>query len=92
MYLTLSEVFWQSYCDCLSPRISPAELSDLWARGIQHFAGCAWARIDGRSPVDYLTDAAHRDLIRSLAREVFEKQPRDWPEVVALCMARFGDS
>ena len=88
-YLDLSEVFWKTYSDVLEPKIGPQELAGLWARGVRHFAACAWARLDGKSPVDYLTDQHHRELVRGLCREIFSSRPQTWPEVIALCEDRF---
>ncbi|HEV3136396.1 MAG TPA: hypothetical protein VGZ26_00805, partial [Pirellulales bacterium] len=87
----LTEVFWKTYCDVLGPTVGPRELSGLCSRGVKHFAACAWARLDGKSPVDYLTDENHRDLMRGLCREVFSSQPQTWPEVVTLCEDRFRE-
>ncbi len=89
LYLSLSEWFWQSYSEVLSAKVPEQELSDLWARGVQHFAGCAWARLDGKSPVDYLTAPERREQMRALCREVFDSGVREWPEVVAMAMHRF---
>jgi 5-methylthioribose kinase len=91
VYLNLSEVFWKTYCDVLGPRVGPQELSALWARGVKHFAGCAWARLDGKSPVDYLVDPRRRDLMRGVCREIFSSQPQTWPDVITLCRDRFRE-
>jgi 5-methylthioribose kinase len=90
-YLNLSEVFCKTYCEVLGPKIGPQELSGLWTRGVKHFAGCAWARLDGKSPVDYLIDSRRRDLMRRVCREVFSSPPQTWSEVVALCQNRFRE-
>ncbi len=88
-YLDLTDCFRQSYSDVMARRIAPEELAELWARGAQHFAGCAWARLDGKSPVEYLSDSQRRDQMRRLCREVFDQQPRDWPAVIELCRQAF---
>ncbi len=88
-YLALVESFWRSYSPAMEPRIGSLELRQLQSRGVQHFAACAWARLDGKSPVEYLTDAGRRDQMRSLCREVFESGVADWPGVMALCRRRF---
>ncbi len=59
-YLALSQTFRAAYDQRLAGAIAAAELRSLWSRGIQNFAACAWARIDGKSPVDYLDDPAAR--------------------------------
>jgi 5-methylthioribose kinase len=88
-YLTLSETFRQAYNGAIEDKISLAERNDLWSRAIQHFSGCAWARLDGKSPVEYLTDTNRREAIRSLCRDVFRLGPTHWPAVVELCRQQF---
>jgi 5-methylthioribose kinase len=90
-YLALTETFRQAYDEMLTNRIRPGELAALWARGVQHFAGCAWARLDGKSPVEYLTDENRRETMRALCREVFAQQPQAWDAVIALARRRFRD-
>lgn len=87
--LALSQTFRAAYDERLLPRIGQAELAALWRRGIQNFAGCAWARIDGKSPVEYLDDPARRNVIRALCCDVFAEQPGDWDAVAALCQRTF---
>ncbi|MGD9723337.1 MAG: phosphotransferase family protein [Pirellulales bacterium] len=87
-YIGLTEHFRAAYDRVLQPRVGTAELAQLWARGIQNFAGCAWARLDGKSPVDYLHDPARREITRELAREIFATRPGDWSQVAALWQQR----
>ncbi len=89
-FLDLSEVFHQAYSHRLTMNIVGADLADLWARGAQNFAGCAWARLDGKSSVDYLSDPARREAIRAVCREIFDRQPPDWSDVVAICRRQFA--
>ena len=42
------------------------------------------ARIDGTSPVDYLTEVPLRDAARRLGRTVLRERPADWQQVLAL--------
>lgn len=88
-YLALSEVFQHAYNGTIEPKVSAGESENLWARANQHFAGCAWARLDAKSPVEYLTDTRRRESIRSLCREVFRQEPTDWPEVIEICRQQF---
>jgi 5-methylthioribose kinase len=83
-YMDLSSVFHQSYCDAMADKISPRELADLWARGVRNFAACAWARLDGKSPVEYLSDS-RRDTMREICRKLFQEQPHDWPSALEVC-------
>ncbi len=91
-YLALSETFQQAYDDTIEPKLSASERENLWARATQHFAGCAWARLDGKSPVEYLTDTRRGEKIRAVCRDVFRLQPADWPAVLKLCRLSFDDS
>jgi 5-methylthioribose kinase len=89
-FLEVADAFRQSYCETMAAKVAPQELSDLWARGLQNLAGCAWARLDGKSPVEYLSDPPRREQIRALCREIFQTQPRDWPAVTAACRRIFS--
>jgi 5-methylthioribose kinase len=81
-YLELTEVFRRSYDVAMCAKIPPDELSDLWARGVANFALCAAARLDGKSPVEYLSEQWRRERMRGLCREILERDAQTWPEVV----------
>jgi 5-methylthioribose kinase len=88
-YLELSEAFRRTYDQRMRRRVDAEELTSLWTRGIQNFAACAWARLDGKSPVDYLDDPARRESVRTLCRHVLAQQPTVWSQVVELADERF---
>ena len=90
VYLELTERFRAAYDPIVAPRIGAQEHASLWARGIQHLAGCAWARLDGKSPVDYMSDPLCRDSVRAICAQIFEDSPGEWPQVVALCSEQFA--
>ena len=48
-----------------------------------HTAACLLARVDGKSPVEYL-DPAGQELARRLALEALETRPRTWDEMLGL--------
>jgi 5-methylthioribose kinase len=83
-YLELTEVFRQAYCGQMSATIPAAALSELWSRGVRNFALCAWARLDGKSPVEYLSDERRREAMRGLCRALLERGVRTWPEALTL--------
>jgi len=89
-FLELTEAFRQVYDVAMQPLIGSQQLAALWARGVQNFAGCAWARLDAKSPVEYLTQEHRREQVRGICRDVFELQPRNWPQVVAQCTSTFN--
>jgi 5-methylthioribose kinase len=90
-YLALMEAFWQAYDAGMSSITGPV-YEELVQRAIQNMAGCAWARLDGTSKVDYLPDPARREQVRTLCRELFHKRPATWAESLAVCrLAVSGD-
>jgi 5-methylthioribose kinase len=80
-YFDLTRAFWQSYLSAISFR--PAH--ELQARGISHFGVCVLARIDGTSPVEYLTDEPGRETARRLGRKILLDHPATWDEALAVC-------
>jgi 5-methylthioribose kinase len=88
-YLALGDAFWSTYFSALVPRIPSQELASLRRRGVLNFASCGWARLDAKSPVEYLTDPARRDLMRQLCREILSTQPGDWPDIITMCRRYF---
>lgn len=82
-YLALTERFWRSYQDELAERIGGEEWSDLQRRAALNFAACGWARLDGTSKVDYLTEPARRQRFRSFCRELLQNPRADWQAVLA---------
>lgn len=74
-YLQLMAAFWQSYCSRLAESVPAAEIVALEGRSLLNLAGCLLARVDGKSPVEYLT-AAQRDAVRVLARRWLAGPPQ----------------
>ena len=80
-FFDLIDSFWNGYCAEMTRVVSPGELNAIIGRGILNFAGCALARLDGKSRIDYLRDPARRDSVRELCRIVFKCQPTQWADV-----------
>lgn len=74
-YETLTLEFWNAYLARLSRGGWRAD--GLIERAIEHAAACLLARVDGKSPVEYL-DAAGRDRSRRLALAALLDPPRTW--------------
>lgn len=79
-YAALIEGFWRSYL----LGVSFEEPSVLVSNGLQHLAANLLVRIDGTSPVDYLTDERHRQTGRHYAHELFRQRPDTHAEALAL--------
>lgn len=71
-FLRLADLFWERYqLETASLGDDPAfEPAGLERRTVANLAGCALARVDGTSPVDYL-HSRQRELVRQLCGRVF---------------------
>jgi 5-methylthioribose kinase len=80
-YVALTRPFWDSY---LGRRThGPEGMADLIRRASLHTAACCLARVDGKSPVEYL-DASGQALARRFARGALEAEPASWGEFMHL--------
>jgi 5-methylthioribose kinase len=68
LLLRTARYFWMAYREQLATVAASEELSHLKQRMMLNLAGCLLARADGKSPLEYLTDA-ERQAIRTLGRE-----------------------
>ncbi len=71
-YWELIQRFWAEYRQQMQTALSPDELRRLEARAIQNLAGCAWARLDGKSKIDYLDDPSSAKACGRSAGSCFE--------------------
>ena len=76
--LELVRQFWRGYGS--EARFRP--LAELEARGVAHCGVCLLARVDGTSPVDYLTEETKREEVRRLGRTILLDDVRTWNEVL----------
>jgi 5-methylthioribose kinase len=53
-------------------------LPELQARGVRHLGVCLLARVDGTSPVDYLSDEPKRERVRRLGRMILLDEIKEW--------------
>jgi len=90
-YLQLTNVFWREYRAELSGCVDDGAWSDLERRAVRNFAGCAWARLDGISKIDYLADPARRDMIRSLCQELLDETNSNWQAVLEQFSSRIRE-
>ncbi len=71
----LTDGFLTAYHDRLGDRLGPP--SELIPRAIEHTAACLLARVDGKSPVEYLDDRG-RDVAKRSALALFDARPKTW--------------
>jgi 5-methylthioribose kinase len=74
-FARLAHSFWTA----LRSNLPDAEF--LEASTVRHWAGLLLARMDGKSPVEYITEPHLKDRIRLLARDLIERTPRTVGEV-----------
>jgi 5-methylthioribose kinase len=84
-FLNLTLRFWVAYLERIGR--GPWRPEGLVPRAIDHAAACVLARVDGKSPVEYL-DPAGQELARGLGLEALQAQPRTWDEMLMLLERR----
>jgi 5-methylthioribose kinase len=82
--LALASEFRIVYDQVMAARVPRDERMALWSRGMENLVACTWARVDGKSPVEYLSEAV-RERVRSFCRSIIDSPPADWPAMVCLC-------
>ena len=87
-YLALASEFWWAYRATMEQATGAEELASLEARTVWNLAGCMLARVDGKSPVDYLS-ADHQRLVRDVARQWLSAPPRTWNGACAVLRAEY---
>lgn len=80
-YLDLVDSFWSSYYTEVEQVARAEQVASLIQRAILNFAGCALARLDGKSRIEYLEDPYRREAVRSLCRTLFADRPSHWSAV-----------
>ena len=77
----LADVFLDRYWDACPPD-APAALqrAELERRSVPHVAACMLARVDGKSPVDYLTDPDKQEFVRAISRDGLLDPPPTFAE------------
>jgi len=70
-FLDAARLYWQTYQSSVGPRLLTSALE---ARAVRHSLGCLLARVDGRSPLEYLS-SAEQDRQRFFALSLMPKPP-----------------
>jgi 5-methylthioribose kinase len=80
-YLACAERFWSSYCAEDALRLCGEDAV------VRELACLLLARIDGKSPVEYVEDEATKDAVRRLGAELLTGPERTVPEALAVVAA-----
>ena len=90
-YFGLTETFWTHYRAQILNTISAGEYDRLVQRAILNTAGCALARMDGKSKIDYLVEPRRREQVRQLCRTLLAESPAHWEDVLSRVHAILED-
>jgi aminoglycoside phosphotransferase (APT) family kinase protein len=85
-FFDLTRVFWRGY----QSEATFAPVVELEKRGIAHCGLCLLARIDGTSPVEYLSEEPKREAVRRLGRSFLLERPAAWEEALTLAESAFA--
>jgi 5-methylthioribose kinase len=91
-HLALTTAFWRAYVAEMQNKVSRLELEELERRAVANFAGCAWARLDGKSQIDYLADPTRRKVIRNYCQELLQQPVRTWQAVLHQLAGRLASN
>ena len=83
-YWQLTEVFWEAYWAGMQAVLTATVQESLQQRAMSHFAACLLARLDGKSPVEYLTSEVQCSHVRHLARQLLLMPVKAWSDVELL--------
>jgi aminoglycoside phosphotransferase (APT) family kinase protein len=75
-----------------SRRVDWEDAADVDARTTILLPALLLARVDGKSPVEYLTDERGRSFIRETARALLKQRPRSLDELLSLWAGYFAGS
>jgi aminoglycoside phosphotransferase (APT) family kinase protein len=79
-YRQIPDLFWQTYRAAMLRTVDAREVEMLEQGMLVNLAGCMLARVDGKSPVDYLRER-QQEIVRAIARKWLAQPPRRWEEV-----------
>jgi 5-methylthioribose kinase len=86
LYITAAREFWKA----LTTGLGPAAGSDFERMTARHLGALMLARIDGKSPVEYIQDKSTREHVRRLAKRILLERPEHVEEAFGLVLAETG--
>ncbi len=79
-YLAAARQFWAT----LASELRALNLPSLELRTLRHLGGLMLARIDGKSPVEYLRDDSTRNRVRRAAKRILNERPETLEEALGI--------
>ena len=69
-YAAMTQMFIEEYQRVMLPRTGEAVVAEIERRGCTNLGACLVARVDGKSPVEYLSDPEHQEAVRQLGKRL----------------------
>ncbi len=88
LYFQTARRFWQA----LMAGIESHRRPDLEKMTLRHLGGLMLARIDGKSPVEYIRDEETKERARRLARNILLDPPESLDEAISLAVSKIQTS
>jgi len=85
-FLEAAGIYWRSYLLSAGPVASGQGFEE---RAVRQTLGCLLARIDGRSPLEYLTPA-ERECQRRIVLDLIQRPPKKIPELIQTFGQKLG--
>jgi 5-methylthioribose kinase len=85
-YLSLVFDFWNSLEAAVRPEAAPG----LEGMTLRHLGGLMLARIDGKSPVEYITDLTTKEKVRRAATQILVQGPHSLPDALEIVRREIG--
>ena len=82
-YFRAVREFWKSYAG----ERAAAVAKELEEMTIRHLGGLMLARIDGKSPAEYIRDEPARQRVRRVAKTILQEEPKTLEEIIRLVQA-----
>ena len=83
-YLLLVRTFLSNYWSQMSGRLGLDQLENLQERAMMNLGACLIARVDGKSPVEYLDDPVVKSVVRSIGTRLLTQTPTDWSQLMEI--------
>ena len=87
LYVEAARQFWKALITELGPQAG----SDFEYMTLRHLGALLLARIDGKSPVEYIRDESTKERVRRVASCILLERPRRLDEALALVLAETGE-
>jgi 5-methylthioribose kinase len=80
LYLDIVEIFWAA----LRTTFGPCGIAEFERMTVRHIGALMLARIDGKSPVEYIRDDEIKERARHVAKRILIEEPQDLKQIAEL--------